>query len=71
MALNILEENDWKKSKVGKKLICHFSVAGQLYTIVRKGTSKEVLSFYPRNDNIQTDFITLKRDVDKMRFIRT
>lgn len=70
MALNILTEQDWKKASKGKNLICHFTVGGSIYTIVRKGSSKEILSFYPRNDDLVTDYIKLKRDPDNMRFLK-
>jgi len=70
MALNVLDDKDWKKATSGKNLISHFSAGGQLYTVIRKGTSKEILSFYPRNDNLELDFVKLKRDPIKMQFIK-
>lgn len=70
MALNVLTDQDWKNASEGKNLICHFTVAGNFYTIIRKGSSKEILSFYPRNDDLTTSYIKLKRDPDKMRFMK-
>jgi len=70
MALNVLAEQDWKKATEGKNLICHFTVGGNFYTIIRKGSSKEILSFYPRNDDLTTGYVKLKRDPDKMRFVK-
>jgi len=68
MALNVIEDNDWKTPEQGRNLICHFRVGGQEYTIVRKGHLKEIKSFYPRNDNHNTSFIELERNPDKMEF---
>lgn len=70
MALNVLTEKDWKHAAEGKNLICHFTVGGNFYTIIRKGSSKKILSFYPRNDDLITNYIKLKRDPDKMRFMK-
>lgn len=69
MALNQLHNSDWKKAKKGKNLICHFRAGGVRYTIVRKGTSKEILSFYERNrDDVK--YIEMTRKPDKMEFVR-
>lgn len=70
MALNILKEGDWRKADNGKNLICHFIVADQVYTLIRKGKSNEILSFYPRNDSSETNPIQLKRDPEQMRFMK-
>ncbi|MCI1779252.1 MAG: hypothetical protein LKI53_04760 [Bacteroidales bacterium] len=70
MALNAIDDNDWKTPERGKNLICHFTVGGQKYTIVRKGHSKEIKSIYPRNDDLNTDFIELDRNPDKMEFYK-
>jgi hypothetical protein len=70
MALNVLSEQDWKNAEVGKNLICHFSVGGQFYTMIRKGNSKEILSFYPRNDDFNTSYVKLKRDPNNMQFLK-
>jgi len=40
------------------------------YTIVRKGQSKKTISFYPRNDKLETDYIELVRNPDKMEFTK-
>lgn len=70
MALRVIDESDWRKAVSGKNLICHFSAGGQKYTLVRKGSSKEIESFYPRNDDLEVDYLQLKRKVDKMDFER-
>jgi hypothetical protein len=70
MALNVIENRDWKLASKGKNLICHFRVGGQEYTITRKGNSKEIKSFYPRNDDHSTIFLELERNPEKMEFIR-
>jgi hypothetical protein len=68
MALNALEDSDWKQAEIGKNLVCHFAVCGQIYTLIRKGNSKEIRTFYPRNDNLDLDLIRLKRKADRMEF---
>lgn len=68
MTLNAIRDNDWKTTKRGKNLICHIRVGGQEYTIVRKGHSKEIKSFYPRNDNHKAEFVELERISDRMEF---
>lgn len=70
MALNIIEKEDWIPAIKGKNLICNFRVGGQEYTLTRKGSSKEIISFYPRNDNQKLRYIELERNPNKMEFIR-
>lgn len=70
MALNVIKDNEWKTAIKGKNLISHFRAGGKEYTIVRKGHSKEILSFYPRNDSHEIDFIELERNLEKMEFVR-
>lgn len=70
MALNALKDNDWQSASKGKNLICHFAIGEQLYTITRKGHSKEILSFYPRNDKLELQHIKLERNPEKMEFIK-
>ena len=48
MALNIIEDSDWRQAEIGKNLVCHFAVCGQIYTLIRKGNSREIQTFYPR-----------------------
>jgi hypothetical protein len=71
MALNVLEESDWKHAQIGKNLICDFRVGKREYTVIRKGSSKEIKSFYPRNDiKNSAPFIEFERNPDKMEFLR-
>lgn len=70
MALEALDDNDWKSPQKGKNLLCHFRVGGQNYTVIRKGNSKSIKSLYPRNDNLVTDYIQLERHADKMEMIK-
>ena len=70
MALNVIEDSDWQQASSGKNLICHFKLAEQEYTIIRKGHSKEIKSFYPRNDGHNATYIELERVSDEMRCIK-
>lgn len=70
MALNILKDHDWKKATTGKNLICHFSAAEQVYTLIRKGSSRHIITFYTRNDSLETTPVKLKRHPEQMRFVR-
>lgn len=68
MALNAIDDNDWITPEQGSNLICHFSIGGQYYTMVRKGHSKEIKTMYPRNDELLVNYIELERNPDKMEF---
>ena len=68
MALDAVEDDDWKESD-GKNLICNFQSGDQKYTLVRRGTSNKIISFYP-NNNQDISYIELEREPDKMRFIK-
>lgn len=70
MALNVIKDEDWITPSRGHTLICHFRNAGNEYTIVRKRNSKEIITFYPRNDNHVARYIEFERDPDEMAFIR-
>lgn len=65
MVLNVLEQTDWKPAVRGKNLICNFRLDGREYTLVRKGTSKEIITFYPKNDNQNVPYVELERNLNK------
>jgi hypothetical protein len=69
MSLKVLKKEDWISAQIGKNLICHVSINSIVYTIIRKGSSNEIISFYPRNDKHDANVIRLKRNPDKMEMI--
>lgn len=65
MCLHALDENDWSSQPGNKNLVCHVRIYGRELTIVRNGRSKEIKSFYPRNDGAQLVYIELEKHPEK------
>lgn len=70
MCLDKIKDSDWIKADKGKNHLVHVKFAGEYYTIVRKGSSNRISSFYKRDDNKDIVPIELFRCEDKIAFIR-
>ncbi len=68
MSLHAIEDNDWIREKGQRNLICHVSVYGRPLTIVRNGNTKEIKTFYPRNDHAKLAYIELEKHPEQRRF---
>lgn len=71
MCLKAIKDTDWIESKQNSNLLVHVKFAGQCHTIIRKGKSNEILSFYPRENGHNIKPIFLLRDKDDFIFRRT
>lgn len=69
MALNEITDRDWRKTEIGKNLICNFEIGTQCYSII-SNQSKQIITFYPRRANLNTETIKFVRSIDKMKFLR-
>jgi len=65
-SLEALQDKDWIIAK-NKNLLVHFKLANKCYTIIRKGSSNEILSYFPKENCDDCNPIELTREVDEFK----